>query len=1163
MPLTPYQELAAESRGGGRLVSAAAGSGKTKVLVERLLRRVARGADIDDFLVVTYTRAAAGELRSRISRELGTLIAAHPEDRRLRRQTQLVCRADIGTIDSLCGRFLRENTHLAGIAPDFRVIEPDRADAIRAGVLERLMDSVYESIETDAGLRSLVDSFGAGRNDQKLTELLLRLHASLQSHPDPSAWLREQRAALTAAPGADAAASPWGAYLLERAAAQADYWERRLSELLTELLQPGNEKRCAAYGPTLDKTAEGLRAVARAAGQGWDAAREAALAVEFPKAGRFPAGDPLIEDVKAAREECKKLAGKKWAALFSQDSAALRAEMTAAAPAMEALLRLTEALDEAYAREKKRRGVVDFSDQEHMVLRLLEDPATGLARSLSDRYEEVLVDEYQDVNACQDRLFALLSDHGRRLFCVGDVKQSIYRFRLADPSLFLDKYGRWSDVYANMSPGEPGRILLRENFRSRPEILQGCNHVFRSIMSRSLGELDYDEAAALRPGRPFPGEGAAVELTVLSDPEHGEEDDERPDADEMEARYVAEKIRSLADSGVLVTEGDELRPARWGDFAILLRAKKAAPCYRAALAELGIPAAAQQGSGFFRSLEVTVLLSLLAVIDNPRQDVALIAALRSPLFGFTADDLSAIRARDRRVDFYTALRSAGKSDEKCAAFLRELEGLRALAPDLSVEELLERVCDRTELYALLAAMPDALARRENVQLLLDYARQFEQNGYRGLFSFLDWMRRLEQRGEEPRTGLVEQREAVQIISIHHAKGLEYPIVFLCGTGKQFNLTDTRYDVLFHPALGVGGRVTDTALGQSYPSLAWRAVSEKLREETLSEEMRVLYVAMTRACDRLYITGRTRDAAALKERLSRDIRSPLPPELLRGDPCPLHWLLRAALLPESPLLLRWESNAAGPPAAVGTEEAPEKAEPAPPEDLSPRLGWRYGAAWAAALPSKLTASALRGRALPDPEAVSLAPEDAPRKSVRRPDFTAAAAPLTGTEKGTAVHAVLQFMDFARGGSEEEIRGEIDRLLREGRLSPAQAAAAEPGWIAAFFRSDIGRRVLTADELWREQRFSLLCGAEDFFDVPPGEEILLQGMVDLCIREGDALTVVDYKTDIVTEESLGEKAAAYAPQIRAYAAALERMLGRPVKEGVLFFLRAGKAVTAPLE
>ena len=1162
MPLTKHQELAAESRGGARLVSAAAGSGKTKVLVERLMRYVDRGADIDQFLVITYTRAAAAELRSRILSALGERIAADPMNRRLRRQTELCCRASIGTIDSICGRFLRENTHLAGISPDYRVIEPDRSDEICERVLDKLLEELYETIEEDAGVRALVDSFGSGANDDKLSALVLRLYKSLQSHTDPDAWLAEQRERLTDA-WDDVGDTPWGQYLLSRTRSQAQYWAERIEELRLRLDEPDRDAKIKkAYGKNLDFAGDAARDMARAAALGWDKARLVCPG-SFPRRGIYKGDDPLAQRIIAVWTGFKDTAAK-WQELFANDSDALLRDLAVNTPAVDALLALTQKLGAAFAAEKKRQGVCDFSDQEHLVLKLLMDSSNGLAAALSSRYTEVLVDEYQDVNACQDALFRLLSDNGRKLFMVGDVKQSIYRFRLADPTIFLKKYETWPDIETAEPCEEPGRILLRENFRSRPEVLESANHVFRNIMSRELGELEYDEAAALRPGpgRDFPvGGGAPTEFCILTPPGGGEdedEDDERPDKVLHEARYIASRIRRMVDERTPVTEDKTLRPCTYGDFAILLRSNKAVtPRYRAALAEQGIPSVSQQGGGFFRSTEITSLLALLGVIDNPHQDVPLIAVLRSPLFGFTPDELSAIRAADRNSDYYTALCLRAKEDEHCAAFLAELGSYREIAPDLSIEALLARICDKAGVFALLAAMPDGAARRENVCQLIEFARQFEQDGYRGVFRFIRWMKQLDEHGKEPRTGALESRNAVQIISIHHSKGLEYPIVFLADTAHKINLQDRNSDVLIHPSLGIGGRVIDSSRGISYPTVALRAISAKLTQESLSEEMRVLYVAMTRPKDRLIITATWKTPEKTLDALRDDLTAPIAPQLLEKSASLSRWIALAALLPDSPIKMRI-IPASG---ESTSETAPPEIEPAEPGEsaaLSEALTWEYPYRWAEELPSKITASALEGTDA-DPDAQSIAPEAQRRRLFRRPVFGAKDAPLTGTARGIAVHTVLQFIDYSCVSTPEQVRGEIERLKNAEHITPAQAAAVEPKAICKLFASPVGQRILHADEVWRELRFSLLTGAETVFDAPAGEEVLLQGVADCCIREGDALTVVDYKTDYVTAETLAARASEYAPQVRAYAAALTRLLGKPVREGVLFFLRTGESVS----
>ncbi|MDO4749319.1 MAG: UvrD-helicase domain-containing protein, partial [Eubacteriales bacterium] len=518
--LTPDQESAVTARDSAVLVSAAAGSGKTRVLVERLMRRVAEGEDIDRFLIITYTRAAAGELRGRIQTELGRLSAAHPEDRRLRRQAGLCCRAPIGTIHSFCTSLLRENAQALSLVPNFRVADDNRALAIRASVLERLMDRLYTELDVRPGLRSLIDTVGAGRDDSRLTALVLELHTVLRSHPWPARWAAEQLRAMDVRSITDAGETPWGREILDNAAENALYWAERMENALHEMSSPEHERLFTAYGPSFSDSAAGLRALARESARGWDAAC-ACLPIPFPNLKAFRGEDALKDEVTALRNTVKKAAADLLKQLEGPSERHLR-ELDEMRPAMSALLSLAVELDTAFSAEKRRQGLLDFSDLEHLSLRLLEDPETGartpLAEAVSRRYCEIMVDEYQDVSEIQDRLFRAVSrEDPENLFFVGDVKQSIYRFRLAEPGIFLKKLHSWAD--ADAPKGTPRRILLRENFRSRGSVLAAANHVFSALMSPRLGELRYDEEASLRQGAVYPPEGEVPALlSVLSLP---------------------------------------------------------------------------------------------------------------------------------------------------------------------------------------------------------------------------------------------------------------------------------------------------------------------------------------------------------------------------------------------------------------------------------------------------------------------------------------------------------------------------------------------------------------------------------------------------------------------------------------------------------------------
>ncbi len=1161
---TPSQAAAMELRGATLLVSAGAGSGKTRVLTQRLLQRLTdpkEPAELDRFLINTFTKAAAGELKSRIADELNKALAADPDNRRLRRQSALCRKAPIGTIHSFCASLLRENSAALSLSPDFKILDDERAESMKAAALERVLEDWYDKPEDHPGFLLLADTAGAGRDDRRLGALVLDLHGKMQSHARPALWA-EQQSELLAEPFADAGETPWGRELLDDAAATADYWSREIDRLMAAVRH--EEKLLNYYDQRLAPVGEQLRELLRSIPLGWDAAAAAVRAVEFPKftnMGKNP--DPaLTAHVKARRDACKKAVEKLQEAL-TDDSASLLAELRQTAPAMQALLRLCLAFDERYSRDKRRQSLLDYADLEHLAAQLLTEPdgsPTALAREIAGRYDEIMVDEYQDVSPVQEQIFRAISCEDTNRFLVGDVKQSIYRFRLADPGIFTDKYDHFP-LYTEASGGQARKILLRENFRSRREIIDAVNSIFSRCMSRRLGDLDYDEEAALICGADYyEGSAPVPELFLLSSG-GGDDADEAPDKTAAEAAFVAEKIRALVEARTPVQARDGLRPMDYGDVAILMStANSTGPVYRRVLTAYGVPVAAGQGLGYFRSPEISTALSLLAVLDNPHQDIPLIAALRSPVFGFTADELSAVRGADRDRDFYAALCARAENDEKCRDFLARIEALRALAADLSAEELVWELLDGFDLLSVFSAMADGAQRRANLMELAALAQRYEGSGYKGLHRFVLWLRRLAERGEEPAAG--QGGGAVQILTIHKSKGLEFPVVFLCDTARRFNKGELNETVLVHPELGLGPKLTDLERRVEYPTLARQAIRRRLDRELLSEQMRLLYVALTRAKERLYITASFKDPDKTLEKLRSAMSSPLPPELLAGQTCFADWLLLAALDDgQEHLKLRYADET-----GAGAEAVPAAVDGSVDEDalreLERNLSFRYPHAEAERLPSKLTATELKGRLEADEDAQALAPKR--RTGVfRMPDFTRKDRPLTGAQRGTATHLVLQYMDFAETGSLESVRAEIERLRQKQLLSDKEAAAVDAGAIVKLFASPLGQRMLKAEHREREFKFSLLCDAGDYFPGAAGEQVLLQGVVDCCIEEGGALTVIDYKTDAVrTEDEIAARAEYYAGQLRAYAAALRRIFGKEVREGVLYFLSVGKAIEIAL-
>ncbi len=1159
---TISQAQAISSRGSTILVSAGAGSGKTRVLTERLMAYLTdpeQPQDLDRFLVITYTRAAAGELRGRIMEELSSALAENPGSRHLRRQNALCRRAQIGTIHSFCTSLLRQYAHAAGLRPDFAVLDEDRAETMKAAALERTLESCYENSEAHPGFLSLADTVGAGRDDRRLRDLALNLHGKMQCHARPERWAARQ-VELLSAPAEDAGLTPWGQEILDASRTTVDYWAGEMDACLAQMVS--DAKIAAAYQDSFAATADALRELRRCLDLGWDRTR-ACLPVPFPKLNvlRGSPDQALSGRVKARREECKK-AMAKLAERFADDSETLLKEMRGCAPAMGALLRLVLEFDREYARDKQRAGVVDYGDLEHKTVQLLtneDGTPTDLAAQVAGRFTEIMVDEYQDVSPVQDAIFRALSRNGNNLFLVGDVKQSIYRFRLADPGLFTEKYLRFADADA-AAPGQPRRIMLQENFRSRPEILQAANAVFSLCMSRAMGEIDYDEAAALKPGAVYPDQAPVPELLLLRLPESSDED--APDKCELEAAFVARKIRRLLQSGTTVTEKGQQRPLRPGDVAILLRsANTVGGVYRRALIREGLPVASGQGGGFFQSIEVSTLVSMLALLDNPHQDIPLIAVLRSPAFGFSADALSRIRASDRDGSFFSALCKAAETDESCLAFLRKLEGLRRQAPDLSAAELTWLLLEELDLIALCSAMTDGELRRARLMELVALAESFESSGYRGLHRFVLWLRRLAERGQEPPVG-AETGSAVQILSIHKSKGLEFPVVFLSDTGRRFNTRDSSETVLVHPELGLGPKITDLERRVEYPSLARSAIALRGVRETYSEEMRVLYVAMTRPKERLYITAAMKDPEGRIEKEALSVSRPMAPEVLSRASAPVHWLIDAALADgEEHLRIRVEDYAAPEEAESGEAVRPE-GDGDTVRELERRLAFRYPFPGAESLPSKVTATELKAHGEADADARDLSPRR--RRPFRMPDFLKDERPVTGTEKGTATHLVLQFIDYAKTGSEAEVRREIRRLREQRFLSDREAEAVDAAAIVKLFASPLGQRMRKADAVRREFKFSLLCDAGDFFDGCAGEELLLQGVVDCFLEEDGQITVIDYKTDrLKSRAEAVERARVYRGQLRAYARALTRICGLPVKECLLYFLSVGETVAVAIE
>lgn len=1182
--LTNEQQSAVDSRERSLLVSAAAGSGKTKVLVERLFSYVEReGANLDDFLIITYTRAAASELRGKIAKALTERMERDPGNYHLRQQMLRVYRADIKTVDAFCTSLLRENCHLLGedarghaLRPDFRVLDENEAEVLRGRVLARTLEDFYDHLTSGGTL--LADTLGAGRDDSALEQLVLELHAKLQAQPYEDKWLDAQRAFWRAVPE-KIEETPYGKILLNEVGRKARHCKSLLQRAAQEMC--ANDALNQKYAPAFLDASYQLEVLEGKIAQGWDAARGVTIAFPRLAAVKDSDGGEMKARMKGLWDNCKETV-KGFAELFAASSDEAVEDLRTMAPAMLALIDLTADFSRRYNEEKRRRNAADFSDQEHEAIRLLvaeNGEPTELAALVSTRYREIMVDEYQDTNEVQNRIFDAISRKGENLFTVGDVKQSIYRFRLADPRIFLQHYNTWPPLAA-ADEHESAKLLLSRNFRSRREVLEATNFVFRNVLSREMGELDYGEDEMLRPGASYAESTVCgAEFHLLDLPTQTGE--HRVRASEAEAAFVADYIRNMLSSKFPVQDEKtrELRPVREEDIVILMRSPSTRLLdYRRALESRGIRCAADAGEDFFASMEIAVLFSFLQVIDNPRQDVPLIAVLRSPLFGFVPDELAALRSQQRTGDFYDALLLSEDGHSK--AFLAVLRSLRDSAAHLSVRELLSEIYRKCNVLGIFGAMHRGAERKENLLAFLELSEDFARTGRQGLFDFVRTLREQLASGEAAAMQTTHASSGVRIMSIHKSKGLEFPVVILSDLARRFSNMDFQSSVLVHPQLGLGPVCVDARRHIQYPTIARQALERTLRREAKAEELRVLYVAMTRAKEKLVMVhtqanagGRVADLIALSD-------CPVLPEAVDSGKCMGDWIML-------PLLQRSEAGALRAFAGQNSEgrffteetpwtvcvhdglqfAAPAQQSDAAAEERAPQreelpadfaaLSYRYPYAEQTAFPAKLTATQLKGRAIDEEisENTTLPPR---LRNLCKPKFLAGKTALTGAERGTALHLVMQDLDFFCEPNEQSVRAQIEAMRAQRKLTDEQAKAADVHAIVRFLWSDLAARIRKSEEVEREYRFSLLRPVRDFSSLDADDSVLLQGVVDCFFEEDGELVVVDFKTDHVSRAQLDERAEHYRPQLEAYSMALTRVMGKKVKEKVLYFFSAGEEV-----
>ena len=928
MSWTREQQQVIELQDRNILVSAAAGSGKTAVLVERILHKMTRKenpVDIDRLLIVTFTRAAAGEMRERLTEAIEKRLEEEPDNEHLQRQETLIHNAQINTIDGFCAYVIRNYFHTIDLDPGYRTANEGELKLLKNDVAKELLEEHYG--EADADFEHFVEIFATGKTDEGIIDLILKLYEFAMSNPWPQEWL-------------DSCLEPYEAESFE--AFSSSLWMKKLWEDVRRALSQGVELQaenrrliCEPDGPFLYEEAveadgEILRKLADACGrEDFDGCVQILSNLKFKMLSRKKAdvSERKKEQVKKNRERVKELLKGLKERYFYKSSAGILREMELCRKPVEELVQLTKEFMEAFARKKRQKNILDFSDMEHFALKILvkkeegELAYTPAAEEFSQRFEEILIDEYQDSNLVQETLLQSVSRlrHGKyNIFMVGDVKQSIYRFRLARPELFMEKY----ETYTSQE-SERQKIDLHKNFRSRPEVLSGVNYIFEQIMGKELGDVEYDEAAALYPGANFPPYSRNEDETFPSteiwiaetDTQELADLEEESTAQELEARMIGQRIQEIVGQApVLDKKTGEYRPAQYRDCVILLRTVAGwAETFVSVLMDMGIPAYATSKTGYFSAPEMVTLLNYLHICDNPMQEIPFTGVLASPLVGCTPEELAMIKNEFPQGKIYEGAwkyREEGQCDalrEKLCDFFSKYERIRERIPYTPIHELIQLILRVTgfDLYA--AAMPGGEQRKANLEMLVEKAMEYESTSYRGLFNFIRYLEQLQKYqvdfGEVNIAG--ENENTVRIMSIHKSKGLEFPVVFAAGMGKTFNMMDANAGLVLHPELGIGMQGIEPELRIKMPTLMRQVIQKQIRLENLGEELRVLYVALTRAKEKLILTGSHKNLQRCLEGLHSLLgrkEKRLPYGMLEGAQEYWGWVLPA--LARHPALTKW-------------------------------------------------------------------------------------------------------------------------------------------------------------------------------------------------------------------------------------------------------------------
>ena len=1203
---TDEQKNAIEKRGCDILVSAAAGSGKTAVLVERIIQIITdkdEPVDIDRLLVLTFTKAAAAEMRQRISDSILKLLHNDPDNENLKSQLALLNKAHITTIHSFCMDVVRQSYALIDVDPSFRVADEAEKALIEAAVLDELFEEKYN--EADEGFISLVESFDKGFKDTGLKNIVLNVYRFARSMPFPDEWIDKAAEKYNISEDDKFEDTYWGKLVISELRTRIDWMIERMSgimDLVTDAQGP------VEYFASLSDDLNNLKALSAALEIDITTFQAVLYGIKFKVIGRKAkeTSAEVADSIKELREgiktEIKDIKGK----LMFKTADSLKEDIIKTYPLLKALGALVKQYGVMFDEAKKKKQLMDFNDLEHYCLKaLIKENRNGeiiiseSAEALRNKYYEILTDEYQDSNAVQELILSAVSK-GKNRFMVGDVKQSIYKFRMARPEIFMEKY------YKFTGPGDDNiRIDLYKNFRSRENILAGINFVFERIMTPKLGEVVYDNAARLSPGAEFEPNDDKIVLDILEGKnikEFAADNDEEDLATaEIEAKHICTRIKELINGGFTVTDKatGRLRKAAYGDIVILLRsAGTVTEAYTTVFDKMGIPLKTDTSSGFFNTTEIMTVINFLSLIDNPRQDIPLISVLYSPLYGLSADDLMNIKFEGKDRDFYTCLKlygengSDGKLKNAVNGFFADIDMFRNNEEHMTIAELILKFYELTGYFDMAGAMTDGSLRQANLRMLVSRAEAYENSDSHGLFNFIKYVEKIKTTGvdvgEAKTTG--GNPDMVRLMTIHKSKGLEFPIVFVAGLGKKFNREDAKSDLLMHQELGFGVKRFDYKNRVIYETISRRVIGERIVRESLSEELRVLYVALTRAKDKLFLVGSVSDLHKKIAHWGGYMFYEKPPycKLIREQTY-LDWIAICLMQHEDGEELRyrfkideyffkcgvladkssWKINIIGcENFEYGTEtgediSVSEKTEyrrlgGEEENEIKRRLLWRYGFENAVDMPANVSISELKRIYQQNYETESqerVAEAETPSE-FSYADFKDGKA-VTAARKGTAVHAVMERVGFKGDVSEEAVKTLIYGMTQKGIITAEEAESVNIKALMKFFETDIYGRIRKSAKVYREEPFVMtLKSGEVFGERYKGtnEDILLHGIIDCYFEEDDGLVLLDYKTDFNTDEK--NIKSRYKIQMYMYKRALEKATGKKVKESYIYLFKTGE-------